>query len=273
MTPSSTVSTGFLRGKEERLRARSTRRRSQQEQALRDAALALPPPPSFSATLTSGTCLTVIAEYKRRSPAAGALPVTDERPDDVAVAYVGGGARALSVLTDLEDFGGSLEDLRDVHRACDGRVPLLRKDFIIHDAALSDARMAGAAAVLLIVGMLRDDELANLLREAAALQMDTLIEVHDDAEFDRALAAGARIIGLNNRDLQSLTTDLGVTERLARRAPGDTIVVSESGIRDAGDVERVRDAGAHAVLVGDALLRMRGAARQARVRELAGVRR
>jgi indole-3-glycerol phosphate synthase len=237
--------------------------------ALRACCQGLPPAPSLPVTLRQGETVAVMAEFKRRSPSAGGL-ATAEHPVDVATAYLAAGAVALSVLTDAEHFGGSLADLALVaglHRG----VPVLRKDFIVDAAQVLEARLSGAAATLLIVGMLDDAELNRLLAAGAAVGCDSLVEVHDEAELDRALAAGATLIGINNRDLRRLTTDLTVTERLAPCVPAGTVIVSESGIRTADDVRRVRDAGAQAVLVGEALLREPPAARARRLGELAGV--
>jgi indole-3-glycerol phosphate synthase len=210
-----------------------------------------------------------MAEYKRRSPSAGAL-AEGEDATDVAGAYVAAGAAALSVLTDEPHFGGRLADLAAVAGRAPG-VPVLRKDFLVDVVQLYEARAAGAAAALLIAGMLDDQELETLLAEGSAVGLECLVEVHDEAELERAAAAGATLLGINNRDLRTLTTDLATTERLAPRAPKGAVVVSESGIRTADDVRRVRDAGAHAVLVGEALLRQPAASRAGTLRELAGV--
>jgi indole-3-glycerol phosphate synthase len=237
--------------------------------ALRAFGRGLPPVPSLTASLGQGETVAVMAEFKRRSPSAGGLAEA-EQPVDVAAGYVAAGAVALSVLTDDQDFGGSLADLAVV-AGLNPTVPVLRKDFIVDAAQLLEARLAGAAAALLIVGMLDDGELVRLLAAGAALGCECLVEVHDQAELDRAAAAGATLIGINNRDLRRLTTDLATTERLAPRAPAGAVIVSESGIRTAEDVRRVRDSGAHAVLVGEALLREAPLQRDERLRSLAGV--
>ncbi|MFO7769385.1 MAG: indole-3-glycerol phosphate synthase TrpC [bacterium] len=235
---------------------------------LMSEALGAPEPPSFAAALREGPGVAVIAEFKRRSPSGGSL-VEGEDPLTVAGQYAEGGAACLSVLTDAEDFGGSLGDLT---RVTDGvGLPVLRKDFITDGAAVWEARAAGAAAVLLIVGMLDGGELRSLLRAADGAGLDAVVEVHDTRECDRALEAGARIVGVNNRDLRSLTTDLAVTEEVAPGVPGEVTLVSESGIRTPEDVSRVRDAGADAVLVGEALMRLDPAARRQRVRALGSV--
>ena len=248
---------------------RSTRAPSGAElEGLRRSALERPASPSFERALQGGAGVAVIAEFKRRSPSGGAL-AEGEDPLAVAGQYAEGGAAALSVLTDREDFGGSLED---VTRVAEGiGLPVLRKDFVTDGAALWEARAAGASAVLLIVRMLEQAELRDLLRIADEVGLDALVEVHDGPERDRALEAGARVVGVNNRDLQELTTDLAVTERLAAGIPEDIILVSESGIKTPEDVARVRDAGADAVLVGEALMRLGPAARRERVHALGSV--
>jgi indole-3-glycerol phosphate synthase len=229
----------------------------------------LPPAPSLTEALRGGDRVAVMAEYKRRSPSAGAL-AEGEDPTDVASAYLGAGAAAFSILTDEPHFGGRLADLAAVVGRLPG-VPVLRKDFLVDVAQLYEARVAGAAAVLLIVGMLDDEELGTLLAAGSTVGLECLVEVHDEGELERAAAAGATLLGINNRDLRALTTDLATTERLAPRAPAGAVVVSESGIRTADDVRRVRDAGAHAVLVGEALLRQPAASRAEALRGLAGV--
>jgi indole-3-glycerol phosphate synthase len=230
----------------------------------------LPPAASLAVTLCDGgATVAVMAEFKRRSPSAGTLAEA-EHPVDVATRYLDAGAVALSVLTDADHFGGALGDLAAVaalHRSA----PVLRKDFIVDAEQLLEARLAGAAAALLIVGMLDDRELTGLLAAGGAVGLECLVEVHDETELDRAADAGATLLGINNRDLRRLTTDLATTERLAPRAPAGSVIVSESGIRSADDVRRVRDAGAHAVLVGEVLLRESPEHRATRLRELAGV--
>ena len=194
----------------------------------------------------------VIAEVKRRSPGAGAIdPGLD--PLGLSAEYEAGGACAISVLTDATWFGGSLDDLRAVREARD--VPVLRKDFVIDEIQVMEARAAGADLVLLIVRILEPALLRDLRAMTHDLGMTALVEVHDEWEVDAALEAGAALVGVNNRDLTVFETDLAVTERLARYVPGDVLLVSESGIRDRDDVARVAAAGADAVLVGEALVR------------------
>ncbi len=196
--------------------------------------------------------LALIAEVKRRSPSKGDIA---HGLDAVAQAraYEAAGADAVSVLTEPSRFGGSLEDLRAVAAAV--RLPVLRKDFIVDVYQVWEAAEAGAAALLLIVAALSDAELAALLDEVAACGMDALVEVHDEAELRRALAAGASLVGVNNRNLRTLTVDLAVTERLAPMAPPGVLLVAESGVGDAADARRVARAGARALLVGEALVR------------------
>lgn len=196
----------------------------------------------------------MIAEFKRRSPSAGEIGSGD--PAVVAAAYGTGGAAALSVLTDGPYFGGSLADLEAARAA--SSLPVLRKDFVVDELQVWEARSAGADAVLLIVRILEDARLAGLLELSRELRMGALVEVHDEAELERALGAGAMVIGVNNRDLDTFRTELEVTLRLAPLVPAGRIVVGESGIRDGADVDRLGDAGVDAVLVGEALMRGAG---------------
>lgn len=199
----------------------------------------------------SGT-VSLIAECKRRSPGAGDIrPGLD--PVTLTTGYEAAGASALSVLTDATYFGGSLDDLRAVSEAT--RIPVLRKDFTLDPLQVIEARGAGADAVLLIVRILDDHALQLLHSEAGALGMGALVEVHDAHELERALRVGAALIGVNNRDLATFTTDLDTTVRLLEQVPNDVVVVSESGIRDRGDVEVLGQAGVDAILVGESLLR------------------
>ncbi len=194
----------------------------------------------------------VIAEFKRRSPSAGALR---EHADVAAIvgAYERGGASALSVLTEGPNFDGSLEDLRTARAACG--LPILRKDFIVDPYQLYEARAAGADAVLLIVAALHQDALASLHELATALGLDVLVEVHDREELARAASVGARLIGVNNRDLRDFTVDVGRTSRLLGEMPNGAIVVSESGIADSEQVAELERQGVSAVLVGESLMR------------------
>lgn len=214
-------------------------------------ALARPPARDFAAALAAGPTVSLIAECKRRSPGAGEI-LAGMDPAALAETYRAGGARALSVLTDGDWFGGALADLGAASAA---GLPILRKDFTLDPLQVVEARAAGADAVLLIVRILDDAALASLLSLVAALGLAALVEAHDEREVERALGAGARIVGINNRDLATFTTDLDTTLRLAERIPPDVLVVSESGIRTAEDVARLADGGADAILVGETLLR------------------
>lgn len=193
--------------------------------------------------------LAVVAEVKRRSPSAGAIaPIPD--PAALARAYAAGGAVAVSVLTEPERFGGSLGDLEAVARAV--RVPVLRKDFLLDPLQLAEAAEAGAGAVLLIVAAL-GGRTAAMLAASGRLGLEALVEAHDEAELDAALAAGALVVGVNSRDLRTFAVDLRVAERLRPRIPAGVVAVAESGVRTPEDARRLREAGYDAVLVGEAL--------------------
>jgi serine O-acetyltransferase len=206
---------------------------------------------SFRAALEAPG-ISVIAECKQASPSAG-LIVADYDPARIAAAYQRGGARAVSVLTDRCRFQGSLQDLVEARAAV--KLPVLRKDFLLAPYHLYQSAAAGADAVLLIVRFLREWELAELSKLARELGLPALVEVHNEMEIDRALEVGAEIIGINNRNLDLLTTNLETSLRLAPRIPDGTVLVAESGIRTAEDVRRLADAGFDAVLVGESLLR------------------
>lgn len=225
---------------------------------LADLDAALPRPPSFAAALRRRDGrLAVIAEIKRRSPSAGAIATGIAAPDQ-AVKYRAAGASALSVLTDEKYFGGTLDDLvavTSLFRREPPAVPCLRKDFMLHPIQVRQAREAGASAILIIVRALDDAAIRELHEAAQAAGLDALFEIHNEAELDRAVAHGARIIGVNNRDLAIFKTDLGLSERLIPRFPRDVIAVSESGIHGPVEASRARAAGAHALLVGEALMK------------------
>jgi indole-3-glycerol phosphate synthase len=194
----------------------------------------------------------VIAEFKRRSPSAGALHDAPDLAATVA-AYERGGAVALSILTEGPNFSGSLADLRAARELT--ALPLLRKDFIVDPYQLLEACEAGADAVLLIVAALPADALAGLHREARMLGLDVLVEVHDRAELDVALELGAEIVGVNNRDLRDFSVDLERTAALLDAIPARTLVVSESGIASSIQVRSLHERGVHGVLVGESLMR------------------
>jgi indole-3-glycerol phosphate synthase len=221
---------------------------------LRNAALAAAPTRDFSAALRSpdGT-LAVIGELKRRSPSKGEL-APDLEPAPVAKAYEAGGASALSVLTDTPYFGGSVADLQGAREAT--ALPVLRKDFTIDEIQVYEARAIGADAVLLIVAALPDDALlADLHALATELGMSVLVEAHDAAEVERALRAGARIVGINSRDLATFREDLGVASSLSTLVPSEVVAVAESSIRSIADATEMAAAGFDAILVGEALVR------------------
>jgi indole-3-glycerol phosphate synthase len=207
---------------------------------------------SLATALRRQGAIACISEFKRRSPSAGWI---NEKADleTTVRAYAAGGASALSVLTDEPFFGGRLRDLEPA-RVASG-LPVLRKDFIVDGYQVFEAAAAGADAILLIVAALDDATMAKLLGTARKLLLDVLVEAHDEDEVVRAVAAGAQIIGINNRDLRTFTVDRELAARLRPSVPADRIVVAESGIRDAADVARLRDAGVDAILVGETLMR------------------
>ncbi len=215
---------------------------------MRQRALAASAPRGFARAL-SGPGLAVIAEIKRASPSAGRIAELD--PALVAERYQAAGAAALSVLTDERFFAGNDRDLVRARAAC--RLPVLRKDFVIDPWQVYEARALGADAVLVIMAAVPDP--TPLLATADELGMDALVEVHDQVELERAFAAGASLIGINNRDLKTFRTDLATTERLAPQIEGRALLVAESGVKDAYDLARLAAAGADAVLVGEILAR------------------
>jgi indole-3-glycerol phosphate synthase len=196
--------------------------------------------------------IAVIAEVKKASPSAGVI-AADFNPLSQAREYARGGAHALSILTDEKYFQGHLTYVRQVREQVE--LPLLRKDFIVHELQVYESVIAGADAILLIVASLQDEQMRKLYDLAKTCQLDVLVEVHDLREMDRALELGADLIGINNRNLKTFQVDLATTEELAEEIPNDTIGVSESGIRTAEDVRRVRAAGISAILVGETLMR------------------
>lgn len=231
-------------------RARVDGLRTQARDLERRAALA--PRPRAFAALVPGRAVGVIAEVKRRSPSAGMIRA-DLDPVEHARAYARGGAVAISVLTDELHFGGSLDDLARVARAV--TVPVLRKDFILDELQLYEARVAGAAAVLLIVRALARERLHALAAAALAQGLGIVVEVHEEAELEAALAVTPTAVGVNSRDLATFVVDLERAERLLARVPPDIPVIAESGIETRADVERLAAAGADLVLVGTAVAR------------------
>jgi indole-3-glycerol phosphate synthase len=216
-----------------------------------DAASAVPPARSLSEAL-SGDGLSIIAEIKRRSPSAGDIDATLD-PASQALKYVAGGASAISVLTEPDFFGGSLADLESVRYVVD--VPVLRKDFMLDAAQIWEARAAGADAILLIVAALSDMVLSELINVSAQVGVEAIVEAHTGHEVHSAVAAGARIIGVNNRDLATFTTDLSVAEAVAELLPSEVVTIAESGVSGVDGARRMRDAGYDAILVGEALVR------------------
>ena len=212
------------------------------------------------------TGLAVIAEVKKASPSAGTISA-DFDPVAIARAYAEAGANALSILTDEKYFQRHLSYLSLIREAVD--LPLLRKDFIIHEVQIYEAIVAGADAILLIVGALEQDTLHHLLEVATNYQLDVLVEVHDLQEMERALETNARIIGINNRNLRTFEVDLTTTERLSEEVGPDHILVSESGIYTGEDTRRIQSWGADAILVGEAL--MRAPDKTAKMAELKGL--
>jgi indole-3-glycerol phosphate synthase len=241
---------GFLTDLVARVR-RELERAPLDEGALYARCMSLPPARDFAGSLSSGPGTAVIAEVKRSSPSAGAIADVDPRAQ--AAAYERAGAAAISVLTEPHHFGGSLADLRSVHLVT--RLPVLRKDFLVHPAQLMEARAGGADAALLIADAVTPDELRALVATADDLGLATLVEAHGEEQLAAAVDTGAPVIGVNARDLETLEMDEdGALERLAG-VPADRVRVFESGIRTREQVARASAAGADAVLVGEALMR------------------
>ena len=224
-----------------------------------------PPTRDFRSALIAGP-RAIIAEVKRKSPSRGVLR-EDFDPIMMASIYEKNGAAAVSVLTDREFFGGSDSDLVGIRREVG--LPLLRKDFIIDASQIFESRMLGADAILLIARILSESFLKSFLETAGSLGLSALVEVHDRADVEKALAAGAEIIGINNRDLATFSTDIRTTLDLLEVIPQGKIVVSESGINSKGDIELLASAGAHAFLIGEALVKEADPA--AKLRELMGL--
>jgi indole-3-glycerol phosphate synthase len=214
-------------------------------------AASTPAPRDFAGALR-GDGLGCIAEIKRRSPSKGDLD-PGLQPDLVAKEYVAGGAACLSVLTDVDHFGGSPADLAAARQA--SGLPVLRKDFTVQEADVVDARLMGADAVLLIVAALDDDELRRCAARAEELGLAALVEVHDETELERALAAGSGLVGVNQRDLRTFEVDHERACALARLIPCDVLAVAESGVRGPDDARRLAEAGYDAILVGETLVR------------------
>jgi indole-3-glycerol phosphate synthase len=226
-----------------------TRRAQEPASALeRRAAARQPRGARFEAALAMAGRVNVIAECKRRSPSRGVLAAQYD-PVSIARKYEAGGAAAISVLTEPTFFDGALGHLTAVREAVD--LPLLRKDFVVDDYQLLEARAAGADAVLLIVAALDQPDLVRLQARAWTLDLAALVEVHDDEELARALDSGARLIGVNNRNLRTLAVDVGASDRLAAKLPARVVGVSESGLQTRDDLERLAAAGYRAFLIGE----------------------
>lgn len=241
---------------------------------LRALAATVPDPLDFAAALRRPG-VSLIAEVKKASPSRGLL-CRDFDPASLAQVYVQGGAAAISVLTDARFFQGQLEYLTTVKETVTSlpisqstHVPVLRKDFIYDPYQIVEARVAGADGLLLIVAVLSDNELKRLLEETRRYGMEALVEVHDEGEVERALKAGARVIGVNNRDLRTFAVDIATTARLRPLIPADCVLVSESGIHTPADVRRLKDLGVDAMLVGESLVSTKPEERLAKVREMA----
>jgi indole-3-glycerol phosphate synthase len=220
-------------------------------EVLLDEARAMPPTRGFRAALAGRDHLGVIAEIKRRSPSKGDLNA-DLDPAEMARSYERGGASCLSVLTDVEHFGGSVADLRAARAAC--TLPVIRKDFTVSDRDVLDARIMGADCVLLIAAALDPAELAGLHSLAVGIGLDVLVEIHDERELEHALAADATLIGVNQRDLVTFQVDHQRAVRMAGVIPDHAVKVAESGVRGGEDAQSLRAAGYDAVLVGETLV-------------------
>ena len=207
----------------------------------------------FAAAVDRGPdALGLIAEVKKASPSAGVI-AADFDPVEIARRYEAAGAHAVSVLTDEQFFQGSLAYLSRIREAIG--LPILRKDFILHEVQIHEAAVAGADAVLLIVAALEQEQLEALHREAELCQLDALVEVHTREELDRALEADARFIGINNRNLATFQVNLATTEELSEDVPDGIVLVSESGLKTREDAQRVLGSGCNAILVGESLMR------------------
>ncbi len=235
------------------LRELEARKRSFPLEELKRVALEQPPPLDFASALR-GDHIQLIAEIKKASPSRGIIR-PNFNPAEIAQTYASNGASAISVLTETRYFQGHLKHLRDIRNAPGNKsLPLLRKDFLCDPYQVYESRAYGADSLLLIVAILTPEQLGELLGLSHELNMSCLVEVHNEAELEIALRSGARIIGINNRDLQTFTVDLTVTKRLRPLIPPDRIVVSESGIKDRSDMENMRKWRVDAVLIGESLM-------------------
>ncbi len=229
------------------------RKRSFPLEELRRVVLEQTPPLDFASALR-GERIQLIAEVKKASPSKGIIR-PDFNPAEIAQTYASNGASAISVLTEAKYFQGNINHLRDIREALgDRRLPLLRKDFLYDPYQIYESRAYGADSLLLIVAILRPEKLQELLRLSHELDMSCLVEVHNEAELEIALNSGARVIGINNRDLSTFDMDLTTTKRLRPLIPQDRIVVSESGIKNHDDMEKLREWHVNAVLIGESLI-------------------
>ena len=220
---------------------------------LQKATLKQSSPLDFASALR-GDRIKLIAEVKKASPSRGIIR-SDFNPVEIAQTYAGNGASAISVLTESRYFQGSLDNLKNIREAMGNKgLPLLRKDFIVDSYQIYESRACGADGLLLIVAILEPEKLKELLGLSHELGMSCLVEVHNEAELEVALKSQARIIGINNRDLTDFTVDLATTGRLRPFIPKDRIVVSESGIKERSDIEKLRGLGVDAVLIGESLM-------------------
>ena len=226
---------------------------------------AVEPPRGFMRALTESDTIAVIAEVKKASPSKGII-APDFNPIDIAASYEKGGAEAVSVLTDEKFFQGSLDYIPQIRHEI--KMPVIRKDFIIDELQIEEARNYGADAILLIAAILEPNQIRDYLQMSGEFGMDVLVEVHDEQELEKSLSAGARLIGVNNRDLRDFTVDLMTTVRLRREIPETVPVVSESGIKTSDDMKMLEEQGIAAALIGETL--MRAGNREAALRELRG---
>ncbi len=227
--------------------------------------LPVDPPRGFMKALMQSSEIAVIAEAKKASPSKGVIS-PDFDPAAIACSYERGGAEALSVLTDQTFFQGALNYIPIVRRKV--KLPIIRKDFIIHELQIEEAANYGADAILLIAAILDQEQIRDYLKMSTELHMDVLVEVHDEKELEKSLAAGSRLIGINNRDLRDFTVDLGTTIRLRREIPDSIPVVSESGIRSHEDMKMLEENGIMAALIGETLMRSND--RETALRKLKG---
>jgi indole-3-glycerol phosphate synthase len=223
------------------------------------------PPVLDLASALRGDGIKLVAEVKKASPSRGVIR-TDFNPVEIAKTYADSGAAAVSVLTEATHFQGSLDHLKNIRKSLSNKLPLLRKDFIFDPYQIYESRAYGADSLLLIVAILKQKTLLELLQLSHELDMSCLVEVHNEAEVEIALNSQAKIIGINNRDLNTFDVDIATTKRLRPLVPPDRVVVSESGIKERSDIERLRQLGVDAVLIGESLMSAPDIA--ARMREL-----